>query len=648
VEGLGRCDAVRLCALQPADRAGAKLKLPASAGARLIAVALLAWVLATALARTGWQRALENLYTDSWHLLAGQRYVPQHTALVVIDDDTLAALKDDPLAFWAPHFARVLEVLDAAGAKVVGFDFLYLVSAEGWLKKLGLPDSTASRSYDAPLRAMLARGRTVLTTQLVERADGRPELLLPPQDQLLLLPRGVHDLGVGNLPTDDDKYLRHYTAAITADPAFPGLGLAFQLALRMADADPTQSAWDIAGVHWTRSPLARPIGFAGPPGTIPTLSMTRLLAPAALEDPQVRALKGKAVILAADNSGTPDRHFTPYSHGPRAAQMSGGELHANIVETVLGGRTLRALPPAVGWGYLLVVALIGTYAFLRLGAGRGALVGLALAAGIAAIGYLLFRADWLLPVAAPQSALVAAYLMTLGLRLTGEERERARIRGLFGRYVSDAVVDKLLSDERRPDLAGEPAIVTVLFSDIRNFTTISEKLSAREVVEMLNAYFTRVCEPILAQGGTVDKYIGDAVMAVFGSPVAHADHARRALRAALAMAAEAAAFRDWMRTRFADRGLPEFGVGIGLHSGEAVIGDIGTPKRKEFTAIGDTVNAASRLEGVTKQLGCVIAASEATVRAAGAGVRTGKMETLKVKGRAESIRVFEVTAIDPQ
>jgi len=542
----------------------------------------------------------------------------------------------------------VLEVLDAAGAKVVGFDVLYLVSAEGWLKKLGLPDSTASRSYDAPLRAALARGRTVLTTQLVELADGRPELLLPPQDQLLLLPRGVHDLGVGNLPTDDDKYLRHYTASITADPAFPGLGLAFQLALRMVDADPTQSAWDIAGVHWTRSPLARPIGFAGPPGTIPTLSMTRLLAPAALEDPQVRALKGKAVILAADNSGTPDRHFTPYSHGPRAAQMSGGEIHANIVETVLGGRTLRAPPPAVAWSYLLVVALIGTFAFLRLGAGRGAVVGIALAAGFAAIGYLLFRADWLLPVAAPQSALVAAYLMTIGLRLTGEERERARIRGLFGRYVSDAVVDKLLSDERRPDLAGEPATVTVLFSDIRNFTTISEKLTAHEVVEMLNAYFTRVCEPILAQGGTVDKYIGDAVMAVFGSPVAHADHARRALRAALAMAAEAAAFRDWMRTRFADRGLPEFGVGIGLHSGEAVIGDIGTPKRKEFTAIGDTVNAASRLEGVTKQLGCVIAASEATVRAAGAGVRTGKMETLKVKGRAEPIRVFEVTAIDPQ
>jgi adenylate cyclase len=217
---------------------------------------------------------------------------------------------------------------------------------------------------------------------------------------------------------------------------------------------------------------------------------------------------------------------------------------------------------------------------------------------------------------------------------------------MFGKYVSSEVVDKLLSDERRPDLGGETLNVTVLFSDIRGFTTLSEKLSAHEVVEMLNAYFTRVCEPILTEGGTVDKYIGDAVMAVFGSPVRHPDHARRAVRAALGMAREAEGFKQWMRERFPGRGLAEFGVGVGLHSGEAVIGDIGTSKRKEFTAVGDTVNAASRLEGVTKEMGCVIAASEATVRAAGPGVRTGKFEQVKVKGKSEAIPVYEIAGLD--
>jgi adenylate cyclase len=251
-----------------------------------------------------------------------------------------------------------------------------------------------------------------------------------------------------------------------------------------------------------------------------------------------------------------------------------------------------------------------------------------------------------LPVAEPQFGIAAAFLLVLGLRLTGEERERARIRQMFGRYVSDEVVTKLLEEGRRPDLGGEALTVTVLFSDIRGFTTISEKLGAHEVVEMLNAYFTRVCEPILEQGGTVDKYIGDAVMAVFGSPVRHPDHARRAIRAALGMAREAEGFRQWMVSRFPDRGLSEFRIGVGLHTGEAVIGDIGTPRRKEFTAIGDTVNAASRLEGMSKDLNCVIVVSSETVQAAGSGVRIGRSEEVTVKGKSKPLLVHELLGLD--
>jgi adenylate cyclase len=219
---------------------------------------------------------------------------------------------------------------------------------------------------------------------------------------------------------------------------------------------------------------------------------------------------------------------------------------------------------------------------------------------------------------------------------------------MFGKYVSDEVVEKLLAIGHRPDLEGESLPVTILFSDIRNFTTISEKLNAREVVEMLNAFFSRVCEPILQEGGTVDKFIGDSIMAVFGSPVPYKDHAQRALRAALAIKEAAHEFRSWMRRRFADMDLPEFAIGIGLHTGEAVIGSIGSPKRMEFTAIGDAVNLASRLESLTKELEWTIAASSATINAGGPGVVTGRREKVLVKGREKYVEVLEVIDLKPE
>jgi len=611
----------------------------------LFAVVVLATVIAGGVARTNWHRALEDTYYDWWHVLSGVRYKPSHTALVTIDDETLLALKDDPLAFWAPHFGQALDVLKKVNAKVVGFDVLYQVSVDSWLKKLTLPNNEISRNYDAPLLAALAQGNVVEITHLVTR-NGKAELLTPPLDQLVLLPHGINDLGVANLYPDDDKYVRHFLPVLDPDPEKPGVSFAMQLALRAAGMDPAQAHWEIGGTKWSRKSAARLIGFAGPPGTIPVVSMSALLRPDALRNPAVRQLRDKVVILAANNAGTTDLHFTPYSHGAHAEQMAGGEIHADIVETILSGRVPRPMSPALEVGYVAALVAAATWFFLRLPVGRGGLLAVVACAAIALPGFITFHYDWIVPVAGPQTGILAAFLLTLSLRLTGEERERVRIRDIFGRYVSEEVVNKLLSDERRPDLAGEELTVTVLFSDIRNFTSISEKLSAHEVVEMLNAYFGRACEPILVEGGTVDKYIGDAVMAVFGSPVQRPDHARRALRAALGIARAAGDFRDWMKQRFPDRGLPEFGVGIGLHSGNAVIGDIGTPKRKEFTAIGDTVNAASRLESLTKDLKCVLVASEATVGAAGEGVRTGKSEQVTVKGKTEPLRVFEVVGFD--
>ena len=613
---------------------------------RWLGVTLAATGLAFGVARTDGLRALENIYYDYWHVITGMRYQPHHTAFVTMDDETLVAFKDDPLAFWAPHFGRAMNVLTQAGVKAVGLDFIYQVSAEGWLKKLDLPDSEISRHYDSPLREALASGNKILITHLVDLPDGSSDLLYPPADQRLLLPGGINDLGIANLHPDDDKHVRRFQPIMDPNPKAAGVGFAMQLALRAAGKDPSQQQWEIAGEILRREYGWKTIGYAGPSGTIPTVSMNVLLKPGAATDPRVQALKGKVVVIAANNAGTSDRHFTPYSRGLKSDQMAGGEIHANIVETILSGRYLRELTVPRELAYVGLVLALAAWLFLRFSVGGGAALMPLLLAAVVPPAYLAFQVDLVLPVAELQAGLASAFLLTLGLRLTGEERERTRMRQIFGRYVADDVVNVLLNEDRPIDLAGEMKEVTVLFSDIRGFTTLSEKLTAHEVVEMLNAYLTRAAEPILAQGGTLDKYIGDAVMAVFGSTVSYPDHARRGLKAALGMQKEAEGFKEWMRKRFPDRGLGEFKIGVGLYTGEALVGNIGAPKRLEFATIGDTVNAASRLEGITKEMQCVILAAETTVKAAGEGVRVGKIETRQVKGRAEPIRIYEILGVD--
>lgn len=615
---------------------------------RFVLVVAVAFGCSEAMTRLGWLDSLEDVYYDYWHQFAGKRREAVHAAVVAVDEQTLDEYKDDPLAFWQPHFARAMETLTRAGVKVIGLDYLYQVSAEDWLKKLNLPVNDTSRSYDAPFRAQLAAGNKILITQLIELSNGEGRLLLPPRDHLYLLPRGIDDLGLANLNPDDDNAVRRFLPVFDPDPGKPAVGFATQLALRAAGLDPASSAWDIAGVKLTREARPRLIGYIGPPGSIPTVSMSRLLKPDALADPAVRQLQGRVVIIAASDRGTQDRHPSPYSRAifsKQSEQMIGGEIHANIVETLLSGHYPRRLPLAAESIFVLALVVAAALLFLRLHPAAGLAAALGLGLLCLAPAWFMFLDDWLLPVGRMQIALGIGFLTTLGLRLTGEERERARLKKMFGRYVSDDVV-KVLTEGERPDLAGESVQVTVLFSDIRNFTTISEKLSAREVVEMLNAYFSRTTEPILAEGGMVNKFIGDAVMAIFGSPVRYPDHARRALRAALQMAKEAEDFKQWMRQRFPGRGLPEFGIGIGVHSGDAVIGDIGSVKRTEFTAIGDTVNAASRLEGVTKDMRCVLVASKATVDAAGKGVIAGKRETVKVKGKDEPMEVLEILGFE--
>jgi adenylate cyclase len=429
--------------------------------------------------------------------------------------------------------------------------------------------------------------------------------------------------------------------------ALRAAGLDPEEAVGRLQHDPAVRAWSADNPPGEELSPAPRIGFLGPPGTFPRISMGRFLVPGAEGDQKIQDLKDKVVIVAHEPAVLQDAHPTPYSlslwRWP-GSDMSGPEIHANIVETLMTGRFPQPVADHFRAFYLVGVILAGSFLFYRLPVWPGLAAGAAWC-GLAALwAYLLFCRYWLLPTADVQLGVVLSYMGVLGIKLTGEEREKIRLRRIFSRYLDDEVVEKLLAAGTLPDLGGEASRVTVLFTDIRNFTTISERLEPHQVVEMLNSYLTRACESILAQGGMVDKFIGDAVMAVFGSPAPYPDHARRALGAALDLAEKAREFRTWMEQRFAAKELPEFAIGIGLHTGEAIVGNIGSPKRLEFTAIGDTVNAASRLESLTKELGWTIVASRSTIEAA-PGVVTGRQAIRTVKGRQEPLEVFEVLGL---
>ena len=497
--------------------------------------------------------------------------------------------------------------------------------------------------------------------------------MLPHSDYLLSLPNMdlLSGVGLADLDADPDGTVRQFrfTPAVNLPKdvaaGAPRLSFGALMALRASGQDTAALNKSAADYVDTR----RYISYAGPNGTIPRIPFYKLLEKDALNDPAIKALRGKIVIIGADYLGVNDVHATPYGssligsstigssiigsslakrENNASAGMAGLELHSNIVETLMSGKITSSVPHAVRVALNALVLLLAIAIGLHTSPWAGLAVTVAGALIALAISFGAFQQFLLFPAAHLQLGLTTGFFMLLGLRLTREERDKARIRNMFNGYVSDDVVEMLLASGQRLDLGGQSMNITVLFSDIRNFTTIAEKLSANETVEFLNVYFERVINIIQAEGGRIDKFIGDAVMAEFGVPYPFEDHAVRALRAAAGMRVVAEEFKAWMRNRFPDRDIPEFGIGIGIHSGNAVVGNLGSAKRMEYTAIGDTVNVASRLEGETKTMSCVIVASAETVRAAGDKVITGRHDKLSVKGRAEPVEVYEIIDVTLQ
>jgi adenylate cyclase len=323
--------------------------------------------------------------------------------------------------------------------------------------------------------------------------------------------------------------------------------------------------------------------------------------------------------------------------------MAGPEVQANAISTVLRGVPLRDAPGWLGVICVLLLALVAPLAALRLSplrAGAASLAALGLYLGGA---YLAFRAGLVLDVAGPALALALGTFGALGLRVASESRERRRTRELFGRFVPESVVDELLDDPNAARrLPGRRIEGTVLFCDLRGFTAFAESLPAERVLDVLNRYLTEMSEAILDHGGTVVSYMGDGIMAVFGSPLTRDDHAQIGFDAAREMLeVRMPRVNAWLR----EHGLDEFRMGIGVNSGTVMSGTVGSERRLEYAAIGDTTNVAARLEAATKDIGGGLLLADSTrrllVRDADRLERHGEIE---LRGRSEGILVWTLGA----
>jgi adenylate cyclase len=257
------------------------------------------------------------------------------------------------------------------------------------------------------------------------------------------------------------------------------------------------------------------------------------------------------------------------------------------------------------------------------------------------LSVMAFHFSWWADPVLPGIALALSFALAAAYSYATEGRQKLHIRRMFGQYMSETVINHLLAHPEKLQLGGERRRVTLFFSDLAGFTTISERLDPETVVGLLNDYLSAMTEIILDEEGTVDKFEGDAIMAFWGAPLDQPDQACRACRAALRQQAALAELNQ----RFTDLNLPPLTMRIGLHTGEAIVGNLGSAKRFDYTVIGDTVNLASRLEGVNKFYGSHVMASEATVSECDGSIEFRELDLVAVKGKEHAVRVFEVLGL---
>ncbi|MDP1826095.1 MAG: adenylate/guanylate cyclase domain-containing protein [Archangium sp.] len=603
----------------------------------------------------------------------GARAPHPQLALVVFDDQT--AERAGPLFERRAGWARVIDAVSAAKPAVIGVDALFdapeRLLGEDLQQRVArwkeahpeaeadplLSDIAAELEGDVTLAESIRRAGNVvliLFTGDGEKRELDPAALgraryaqstpgaVPPRevDSLMasqaVISAAAKGMGFATVTEDETRTVRRLPFARAATG---GLYLPFTVPLIAVAQGVNRGQLAYLGpqeevrIGETKVKLDGDslwLDFLGPAGSVPTYS--------ALDVVQGRvpagALTGKVVIIGITRLGY-DAARTPFGTIP------GAEVQATAADNVLRGSSLTRTRPVaellITCGLGLLVALL--FASRRLSVQVQVSGGLLVLAAWLVGSFLAFsRASLWLPWVMPGLSVVGSLMVGLVLSYASEAVQRRQLKKAFGHYVGADVLDELVAHPEKLSLGGERRTLTVFFSDIRDFTTLSEKLSPVELVAFLNTYLSPMTRAVLRQGGLLDKYIGDAVMAVFGAPVPKVDHAEQALTCLLVMHRELDALNEGPLRRFDIH----VAIGVGINTGDMVVGNMGSEERFDYTVAGDSVNLASRLEGLSKVYGVYCLVGDGTRQAAGAAFSFRELDLVQVKGKHQAVAVHEL------
>lgn len=508
--------------------------------------------------------------------------------------------------------ARLIDDLTRAGALLIVFDVLF--------------SEASTPEDDRALAAAIERnGNVVLGSHVAyqETAHSRQWIRVDP---LEALQRAGAANGLADVPLDPDLIVRRMPE---------GADVLWREIVRKANA---------LRPGMLPEPVLEPgamVRFAGGDHTFPYISYYQALDMAKYLPPD--AFQDQIVFVGRDVKASPEAGYmqadtfaTPFSESS-GWLMPGVEIHANVLESALRGDVLRPAPPWAPFALLVTSAVASAVAMRRWRPLPSLAWALVLVGLVVALAWALFtqKSLWI-PALSSVSVIVAIYLALGGLAFLSEQRRRNEMRRAFALYVSPEVVESMLEHPERLVLGGERREITVLFTDLKGFTTLSEALGPERVTEVVSEHFTRASAIIKRNGGTVTQFIGDAVMAIWNAPLDEPRHATRAIAAARELQADIAQ----MRQALVARGLPEIFMRIGVHTCPAIVGNLGAADRFNYTAIGDGVNLSSRLEGVNKLFGTGILLSADTAGRLEDASELRVVGRVIVKGKVEPTDVF--------